>query len=252
MSTWAIQESDDEASIDEEKEVIFPEHLIPVEYMQMESQKFLYEGLRILSVAQPAPDWDTELHTLTMSEDRDNVRHKHLFLYNFLALALIRREKSDIAAVAFYQSARTIECYWAKNHPHPQRNEDTEMDQIKSSEVEVLMDIQHAEAIEKIVKRSAKEKVCLRKFLSEFFELLLKNCEGKINRRYSALRPLLEKTRYIIGDTVVRQSVIEDVCVLLEHLATTAPVQSSRLNIAEGLYSIGKIADASETFAGFC
>ena len=60
---------------------------------------------------------------LARLEDTTDKRYKHLRLYNFIALLLVRKSKGDVCAVTAYQSHTSIEVYYAKNSS---RQEDPE------------------------------------------------------------------------------------------------------------------------------
>ena len=56
-------------------------------------------------------------------EDSTDRGYKHLHLYNFVALSLVRQSRGDVCAVTVYQSLTSVEVCFAKNAVRQADNE---------------------------------------------------------------------------------------------------------------------------------
>ena len=143
------------------------------DYESIESDLF-YEASHLLQLAKVSLPWESRMAALARLEDRTDGRYRHLHLYNFIALSLVRKFKGDVCAVTVYQSHTAIEVYYAKNSS---RQEDAEK----------ILDNIHASSLKKIVRAAAKSKITEQEFRTQYFDTVFRNCKGKLSRRVSAV-----------------------------------------------------------------
>lgn len=133
-----------------------------------EDHDFLDESILLLHLLQKNTAnsglWESYLRKYSDHEK------KHIILYNWIALSLVREAHSDVAAVAVYTlKDRPTRLYYAKNN---------------------LADADKAHAIEfaDLVRLAASTAMSLDDFRKNYFLLLQKNCLPKLKRRVDALR----------------------------------------------------------------
>jgi hypothetical protein len=143
------------------------------EYLSFESDLF-YEASHLLQLAKVPLPWESRMAALARLEDNTVSRYKHLHLYNFIALSLVRKSRGDVCAVTVYQSLTSLEVYYAKNTTRQADNE-------------ILLDDIHASSLKKIVRSAAKSKITEQEFRSQYFETIFQNCQEKLFRRVSAV-----------------------------------------------------------------
>jgi hypothetical protein len=88
------------------------EPLIPFDVdveIAKEERLFFYEGLNILHRLQKHNGYRPRLETMT------GCSTKHQILYGFLALALVRNAKEDVAAVAVHVLKSGVVVHYCKN-----------------------------------------------------------------------------------------------------------------------------------------
>ena len=146
---------------------------VPEEYESFQSDLF-YEASHLLQLVKVSLPWESRMAALARLEDMMDRRYKHLHLYNFIALSLVRKPKGDVCAVTVYQSDTSIEVYYAKNSS---RQEDAEK----------LLDNIHASGLKKIVRAAAKSKITKKEFRTQYFDTIFQNCKGKLSHRVSAV-----------------------------------------------------------------
>ena len=115
-------------------------------------------------------------------DDYKDADKKHLLLYNWLALSLIRAEKRDVAAIAVYQLADKYRIFYTKNS----LNEE---------------DIAHANQLCDLVRNAATNRTKLLNLQMMYCDLIFKNCFNKIDKRLDQLRrSMSDKMESRIGD----------------------------------------------------
>ena len=73
---------------------------IPSEYFTAEEDYF-YEGAFMLRLINQPQGWESKMHSLELIDDTVDRRHKHLVLYNFISLSLIRKARGDVCALPY-------------------------------------------------------------------------------------------------------------------------------------------------------
>ena len=149
--------------------------VIPLEYSSFESDLF-YEASRLLQLMKVPLAWEARMSALARLEDGNDRRYKHLHLYNFIALALVRKAQGDVCSVAVYQSNTAVELYYAKKTHRGANAAD-----------EFRKDLEHAKQLKEIVRAVAKSKITENAFRSEFFAAVFENCKEKLSRRIASL-----------------------------------------------------------------
>src|SRR5271156_5277171 len=80
-----------------------PPYSVPEEHESVDKD-FFYEASRLLNLMQLSQrTWEFRLGALAKLEETTHRRYKYLHIYNFIALAMVRRPKSDVCAVTCYQ-----------------------------------------------------------------------------------------------------------------------------------------------------
>lgn len=72
---------------------------IPSKYFTTEEDYF-YEAAFMLRLINQPQGWESKTNSLALIDDTVDRRHKHLVLYNFIALSLVRKARGDVCAVA--------------------------------------------------------------------------------------------------------------------------------------------------------
>ena len=80
-------------------------------------EDYFYEAAFMLRLINQPQGWESKVHSLALIDDTVDRRHKHLVLYNFIALSLVRKARGDVCTVALYQSPTSVEVYYSKNRP---------------------------------------------------------------------------------------------------------------------------------------
>jgi hypothetical protein len=123
----------------------------------------------------------SESRNLTLTSTKvciDSERGKDfLYLYDFLALSLVRLAENDSAAVAVYQLPQSVEFLWSKNIFHGSTSASSD----KLDEI-------HAQELQALVRETAKLRPSNYEFHQNYFRLMLKNCNENMNRRWQALK----------------------------------------------------------------
>ena len=101
----------------------------------------------------------------TSTPEHSNTSTKHVILYGFLALSLVREKEQDVAAIAIYHFKDTVEVYYTKNT-------------MKQA------DVDHANELAELIRSTAKDCLNTIDFFDQYFELILRNCKGKFMRRF--------------------------------------------------------------------
>jgi hypothetical protein len=144
---------------------------------------------------------------------------KHIILYNWIALSLIRDAHSDVAAVAVYRlKDKPARVYYAKN----------KLDSADESHVKEFADL---------VRLAASTSMSITDFQTRYFLLLHKNCLAKLERRVDALRasvtlrakPLKDQA----GDLIVMPSQGDQLRNLLQTAINTNSIPPLRRNRAD-------------------
>ena len=146
-------------------------------YMQVppmianETNDFVDESILFLHLSHKkktnSKQWMSYLPTLNSSDA------KHLILYDWIALSLVREAHADVAAVATYTSPKKpSRVYYAKNNLNS-------------------LDEAHAKEFADLVRLAASTGMPLEEFQTQYFILMHKNCLPKLKRRVDQLRASL-------------------------------------------------------------
>ena len=146
-------------------------------YMQVppmianETNDFVDESILFLHLSHKkktnSKQWMSYLPTLNSSDA------KHLILYDWIALSLVREAHADVAAVAAYTSPeQPSRVYYAKNNLNS-------------------LDEAHANEFADLVRLAASNGMPFHEFQTQYFILMHKNCLPKLKRRVDQLRASL-------------------------------------------------------------
>jgi OTT_1508-like deaminase len=109
-------------------------------------------------------------HWVSYLRDFNDNEVKHLILYNWIALSLVREAYADVAAVAVYSfNDKPSRVYYAKNNLN------------STNEA-------HANEFADLVRLLASATISVDEFQTEYFSLMHKNCLPKLIRRVNQLR----------------------------------------------------------------
>jgi hypothetical protein len=147
-----------------------------------ETRDFVDECILLLHVLErPKPNsenWESHLHNYNESD------RKHIILFNWIALSLVREAHGDVAAVAIYRlKDKPDRIYYAKNN-------------LSSA------DEAHVKEFADLVRLAASTTMPIAEFQIKYFSLLHKNCIGKLKRRVDALRATIHLRDKQIGNQV--------------------------------------------------
>ena len=161
----------EEAVVPFDASKIFP-HYFPADYfLQNEEKDFLDEAIVLLNSIYSRGRADGK--DVVMYPHDDDIA-KHIILYNWIALSLVRKAEGDVAAVAVYQQSDGLTVYWTKN------SIDNE-------------DIQHAEEFAAFVRRAAKDRIPQKEFQTLYFDIMIKNSKPKLSRRLSEFNSISQQ-----------------------------------------------------------
>lgn len=155
------------ADDDEEPEDFVDDRYLIDPVIKMETRDFVYEGIVFLTFASQHGYTD-ETWTTHLSE-LDTTDRKHLVLYNRIATSLIREGKGDVCAVTAYRFPSGTKFYYAKN-------EITEADK------------SHVDEFTTLVRDEAEHPGDLYVFQTKYFNLMFRNCRGKLERQVQVLQ----------------------------------------------------------------
>ena len=133
-----------------------------------ETNDFLDECILLLHLLDKRTNnsehWESYLHKYGEYDA------KHIILYNWIALSLVRERHADVAAVAVYRlKGKPTRVYYAKNNLTP-------------------ADEAHAKEFAELVQFAASTTISIVEFQKKYFSLIHKNCLGKLKRRVDNLR----------------------------------------------------------------
>ena len=141
-----------------------PPPYLPVDYyVHNEKNDFLDEAIALLNSIYPNGPANVE-DVFMYPHDDDTA--KHIILYNWIALSLVRKAERDVAAIAVYQHGDGVTVYWTKNSIDDE-------------------DVQHAEEFGALVRRAARDRIPQREFQTLYFGMMAKNSKPKLTRRLS-------------------------------------------------------------------
>jgi hypothetical protein len=141
-----------------------PPPYFPVDYyVHNEENDFLDEAIALLNSIYPNGPADVED---VVMYPHDNDTAKHIILYNWIALSLVRKAERDVAAIAVYQHGDGVNVYWTKNSIDDE-------------------DVQHAEEFGALVRRAARDRIPQMEFQTLYFDMMTKNSKPKLTRRLS-------------------------------------------------------------------
>jgi hypothetical protein len=162
------------------------DEFLPIDpHIQNETRDFVDEVIVLLLEAQRLK-MIKESWTLHDDSPWINEREKkHLVLYNWIALSLVRAPHADVAAIAVYRfkDSRGTEVYYSKNEVKPE-------------------DESHAQEFAALIRETASSavRVGIHEFQSKYFQLIFNNCRGKLDRRLKDLRDIFSNRDKALRD----------------------------------------------------
>jgi hypothetical protein len=158
-------------------------------------------------------DWRSNMQDLADAEV------KHLLLYNWLALSLVRDEGGDVAAVGVYVLNDQIKVFYTKN----------ELTQDDKS---------HASQFAQLIRYAAARRSTLEEFQDSYFEFIFHACHAKIMKRFINLKSTMN---YKADNTVNSPTAMKELTDFLYAFQLQSSVP------AKGLADLEALKATSET-----
>jgi hypothetical protein len=171
------------------------------ERVKNETREFFYEALLLLERSQSNSRIDEEEESVQEIADSSA---KHVILYAFLALSLVRDAERDVAAVAVYQMKNRVHVYFTKNSLN---DTDTTM----------------AKRLVKLICDAARDRTIeSRDFHEHYFRYITESCASKFNKRFDQMTMNILKSK---RDGDLMPSTTADLENLLASLDDTMHIQ---------------------------
>src|SRR5579859_2324569 len=141
-----------------------PPYVAADESITREDRDFVHEGLALLYEMSSTPD---DPYQWKVPETDDLI--KHLSLYNWIALSIVRKAQRDVAAIAVSRARRHMTVFYAKNQIEPE-------------------DVEHAEQFANLIRNTAQKQTGEQALSKAYFQMMLSNCTDKVLRRYGEFK----------------------------------------------------------------